>query len=92
MVKNIYFYMSFVNLEIDDYAGCVRNGNELLRKFAGKLSPKTEFTCKQYLAEAYCMLGMSKEALKHLQEGSKTDLMQVTSSCLQSTLPDKLSC
>lgn len=38
------------------------------------------------------MLGMSKEALKHLQEGSKTDLMQVTSTCLQTTLPDKLSC
>lgn len=66
MVKNIYFYLCFVNLELGDYAGCVRNGNELLRRFAGKLTSKTEFSCKQYLAEAYCMLGMTTESLKHL--------------------------
>jgi len=66
LVRNIYFYLCFVSLELSDYAGCIRNGNELLKKFAGKLTAKTEFTIKQYLAEAYCMLGMSKEALKLL--------------------------
>jgi len=75
MVKNIYFYLSFVSLELEDYAGCVRNGNELLKRFSGKLTAKTEFSCKQYLAEAYCMLGMSTEALNFLAEGSKTDMM-----------------
>lgn len=66
LVRNIYFYLCFVSLELNDYAGCIRNGNELLKKFAGKLTAKTEFTTKQYIAEAYCMLGMSKEALKLL--------------------------
>lgn len=33
MVKNIYFYLSFTSLELNDYAGCIRNGNELLRRF-----------------------------------------------------------
>ena len=79
-------------MEIGDYAGCIRNGNELLRRFAGKLTAKTEFSCRQYLAEAYCMLGMTADSLKYLQEGSKTDLLNVTSSCLQKSLPDKLPC
>jgi len=46
LVKNVYFYLSYVSLEIGDYAGCIRNGNELLRRFAGKLTAKTEFSCK----------------------------------------------
>ena len=66
MVKNIYFYLAFTSLELNDYAGCIRNGNELLRRFQGKLTQKTEFTINQYLVEAYCMLGMSKEAMKLL--------------------------
>lgn len=62
MVKNVYFYLCYAQLELNDYAGCVRNGQELLKKFAGKLTAKTEFTVKQYMAEAFCMLGNSKEA------------------------------
>ena len=46
LVKNVYFYLSYVSLEIGDYAGCIRNGNELLRRFAGKLTAKTEFSCR----------------------------------------------
>lgn len=69
MVKNIYFYLCYVSIELNDYAGCIRNGTELLKKFQGKLTTKTEFSTKQYLAEAYCMLGMTKEALKILSEG-----------------------
>jgi hypothetical protein len=38
MVKNVYFYLCFVSLELNDYAGCIRNGNELLKRFAGKLN------------------------------------------------------
>ena len=44
LVKNIYFYLCYVSLELNDYAGCIRNGSELLKKY--KLSTKTEFTTK----------------------------------------------
>lgn len=33
MIKNVYFYLCFVSLELNDYAGCIRNGNELLKRF-----------------------------------------------------------
>jgi hypothetical protein len=46
MVKNIYFYLCYTHLELNDYAGCIRNGNELLKRFSGKLLVKTEFTVK----------------------------------------------
>jgi hypothetical protein len=43
----------------------------LLKTFAGKLTPKTENTVKQYLAEAYCMNNQPKEAHKLLLENKE---------------------
>ncbi len=46
LVKNILFYLCFVNLELGDYASSIRYGNELLKQFSGKLTAKTEHTTK----------------------------------------------
>ena len=66
LIKNVHFYLCFVSLELGDYTSSIRHGNELLKQFSGKLTPKTEHTVKQYLAEAYCMVGQPKEAQKLL--------------------------
>lgn len=93
MVKNVYFYLCYACLELNDYAGCVRNGQELLKRFAGKLTSKTEFTVKQYMAEAFCMLGNSKEAQKLLQESRSvhtTEQLCVYSTSMQQQIPDQV--
>lgn len=77
------FYLSYVSLEINDFAGCIRYANDLLKRYEGRLSAKTEFTAKQYLAEAYCMQGMTKDALKILQEKVPIDqALEVTTNSL----------
>jgi hypothetical protein len=90
--KNVLFYLSYVSLEINDFAGCIRYANELLSRFEGRLSQKTEFTVKQYLAEAYCMQGMTKEALKVLSDKVVTDqALEVTTNSLQLQSVDKIT-
>lgn len=66
MVKNIYFYLAYLSLELNDYAGTVRYGQECLKQFGSKLLAKTEFSLRMYLVEANCMLGLQNEALKVL--------------------------
>jgi hypothetical protein len=69
----VLFYLCYLNLELSDFAQCIRYGSDLLQKFGSRLSAKTEFSARQYLAEAYCMQGMSKEALKMLGDAKRPD-------------------
>lgn len=86
------FYLSYVSLELNDFAGCIRHATEMLKRFEGRIASKTEFTVKQYLAEAYCMQGMTREALKILGEKVSLDSeLAVTTNSMQLQSLDKMT-
>ncbi len=59
--KNVIFYLCYASLEVNDYAGCIKFGQELLKTYPS-LTAKTEFQTKQYIAEAYTMIGNPTKA------------------------------
>jgi len=63
--KNVIFYLCYVSLEVNDFAGCINYGQELLRTYP-TLQARTEFQTKQYIAEAYTMIGNPGKAYQIL--------------------------
>lgn len=55
-----------------DYNNVVKVGNGILRSL--QPNPKTKFQVLQYLAEAYCMLGQTSQALDCLKAEGFTQL------------------
>lgn len=87
--KNLLYYLSYVSLELTDYAGCIKHGQDLLQRNLA-LTVKTETSLKQYLAEAYSMVGNFDSALRMLTDVKDCQL-SVNSVAKQISLPEQMS-
>jgi hypothetical protein len=67
-VKNVYFYLCYVYLEMMDFSSCLKHGQILLDTYGKELSAKTKFQVLQYLIEACCMLGLTDKAIDFIKE------------------------
>jgi tetratricopeptide (TPR) repeat protein len=73
--KNVYFYLCYTFLELQDFNQAIKYGEILLEtNHKDKLSIKTHFTVLQYLAEASCMLGQTENALAYLDLSEKLSI------------------
>lgn len=63
--KNLLYYLSYTFLVAGDHCNCVKYGLELLNQKL-PLTAQTDFTLRQYLAEAFSMLGKYDEAIQVL--------------------------
>lgn len=54
-----------------DYNNAIKTGNGLLRRM--NPNAQTKFLVNQYLAEAYCMLGQTQQAMECLRADSNVD-------------------
>lgn len=53
--RNIHLNLCHLYLQVNDYSNAIKEAHTLKRNFT--LNQQTDFLVKQYLAEAYCMLG-----------------------------------
>jgi hypothetical protein len=63
--KNVNLQLCYVYLMTYDYVNVIKTGNHIIRNL--QPNSKTRYQVMQYLAEAYCMVGQTNQALECLR-------------------------